>query len=305
MAKKAVKGTLTPRDALIAAGAKPPTLSDSGGDNRSEKKNWAQRYSNELALVFADGLRGPFDGGRITPFADGKGQEFSIGGAVDRKKTDVGVWDDAAGLVAGISIKTYTFRDTHQNKETKKRYLGRYSRNVKRNDMELRDEADTLHRRQPYAVLTALFFMNEDACYDGITGNSSFASAVLALRKRTGRATPDSRFDLFEDVYVGIVDSAGDVMFFDVHQAPRKNQPPPSHLLLSYAELIKSIEDAVSFRNTGVRPNEKFAEDDPDWEPPAGALPEGLENEAPLTIDDIIESAGDTDEDLQVFGQDG
>jgi hypothetical protein len=304
MPKKSATGSLRPCDALNAAGPKPPTLSDAGGDNRSDKKNWAQRYSNELALVFADALRGPFKGGRITPFADGKGQEFSIGGAVDRKKTDVGVWDDAAGLVAGISIKTYTFRDTHQDKNTKARYLGRYSRNIKRNDMELRDEADTLHRRQPYAVLTALFFMNEDACYDGITGNSSFASAVMALRKRTGRTTPDSRFDLFEDVYIGIIDSEGDVKFFDVRHAPRRNQPPPDDMLLTFDDLIQSIEEAVTFRNTGIRPNEKFTEDDPAWEPPEGALPVGLEKEAPLTIEDVIESAGESEEDLRLFAQD-
>lgn len=304
MARKGHRPTLTPRDAFSAAGEKPLTLGPDGHDNQKAKKNWAQRYSNELALVLADGLRAPFDGGRITPFPDGTGQEFSIGGSVDRKKTDVGVWDDAAGLVAGVSIKTYTFRDTHENKKTGERYLGRYSRNVKRNDMELRDEADTLHRRQPYAVLTALFFMNDDACYDGITGNSSFASAVLTLRKRTGRPSPDSRFDLFEDVYIGLINREGEARFFDVRKAPRRNQPPPDEDLISYAELLKKIEEAVIVRNTGVRPDEKFLDDDPGWTPPSDSLPVELVNEPVLTVEDVIESAGESEDDLRLFAED-
>ena len=195
--------------ALAQAGAKPETLTASGNDNRSAKKNWAQRFSNALAMTIADGLRPRYRDARVTPRPDGSGQEYSVGGKVDRKRTDVGVWDDAAGLVAGVSIKTYTFRDTHGATQTKPARVGRYIRNVKRNDMELRDEADTLHRRQPYAVLTALFFMNEDACWDGIAGQSSFAHAVFTLRKRAGRTSPDGRFYLFEYVFIGLFNEAG------------------------------------------------------------------------------------------------
>jgi len=203
--------------ALVAAGLpKPATLTEAGGDNRAAKKNWAQRFSNALAMTCADQLRPKYPNARVTPRPDGSGQEFSVGAKVDRKRTDVGVWDDAAGLVAGVSIKTYTFRDTQPATKTRPARVGRYVKNVKRNDMELPDEADTLHRRQPYAVLTALFFMNEDASWDGIAGQSSFAHAVFTLRKRTGRAGPDARFDLFEQVFIGLFDEAGHVRFFDV-----------------------------------------------------------------------------------------
>ncbi|MGY1631869.1 hypothetical protein ACI784_09215 [Geodermatophilus sp. SYSU D01186] len=272
-------------EALSRAGDKPETLTAEGRDNRKAKKNWAQRFSNALAMTVADALRPLFPKARVTPRPDGSGQEFTVGGKIDRKRTDVGVWDDAAGLVAGVSIKTYSFRDTHGATGTRDARIGRYSRNVKRNDMELRDEADTLHRRQPYAVLVALFFLPEDACWDGVTGQSSFAHVVFTLRKRAGRESPDGRYDLFEHVFVGLVTDAGDVRFFDVRKAPPENQPPSRDDTISLAELIALIDDAVVFRNTGVSRHERYAEPDPDWQPPAGSLPAGLEQEAPLTLD--------------------
>ena len=272
---------------------KPATLTDSGGDNRANKKNWAQRFSNALAMTIADQLRPKYPNARVTPRPDGAGQEFSVGGKVDRKRTDVGIWDDAAGLVAGVSIKTYTFRDTQPATKTRAARVTRYVKNVKRNDMELRDEADTLHRRQPYAVLTALFFMNEDACWDGIAGQSSFAHVVFTLRKRTGRAGPDARFDLFEQVFVGLFDEAGNVRFFDVQKPPRMNQPPPPSDTISMADVLDHLDDAVVFRNTGVSRNERYAEDDPNWMAPVDSLPTDLETEEPLTLDEVIESAGE------------
>jgi hypothetical protein len=283
-------------EALTKAGPKPTTLTAAGGDNRAEKKNWAQRFSNALAVTVADQLRPKYPGARVTPRPDGSGQEYSVGGKVDRKRTDVGVWDDAAGLVAGVSIKTYTFRDTHKATATKPARITRYVRNVKRNDMELRDEADTLHRRQPYAVLAALFFMNEDACWDGIAGQSSFAHVVFTLRKRTGRAGPEARFDLFEHVYVGLFDETGHVRFFDVRQSPRRNQPPDESETISLTHMLDVLDDAVVLRNTGVSRNERYAEEDPNWTPPAGSLPPDLETEAPLTLDEVIDSAGDNEE---------
>jgi hypothetical protein len=284
-------------DALRAAGLpKPATLTESGSDNRANKKNWAQRFSNALAMIVAEQLRPKYLNARVTPRTDGSGQEYSVGGKVDRKRTDVGIWDDAAGLVAGVSIKTYTFRDTHKATKTKPARIGRYVRNVKRNDMELRDEADTLHRRQPYAVLTALFFMNEDACWDGVAGQSSFAHAVFTLRKRTGRAGPDARFDLFEQVFIGLFDQAGHVRFFDVRQSPRRNQPPKDSDTIGLAEVLDRLDDAVVFRNTGVSRNERYAEDDPGWTVPAGSLPADLESEEPLTLDEVIDSAGEEDD---------
>jgi hypothetical protein len=283
--------------ALEKAGLpKPGALTESGAENRAAKKNWAQRFSNALAMTIADQLRPKYPRARVTPRADGGGQEFRVGAQVDRKRTDVGIWDDAAGLIAGVSIKTYTFRDTLPAAGTKPARVGRYVKNVKRNDMELRDEADTLHRRQPYAVLTALFFMNEDACWDGIAGQSSFAHAVFTLRKRAGRPGPDARVDLFEQVFVGLFKETGHVRFFDVLQPPRMNQPPPDSETISLAEVLDRLGDAVVYRNTGVSRHERFAEDDPGWTPPAGTLPADLETEESLTLEQVVESASEEDD---------
>lgn len=286
--------------ALEAAGEKPPIVADDGGDNRDAKKNWAQRFSNALAMTVADQLRPAYKKARVTPHPDGTGQEASVGGKVDRKRTDVGVWDDAAGLVAGVSIKTLSFRDTHKGKDGQPRRVGRYVRNIKRNDMELRDEADTLHRRQPFSVLTALVFMPIDASWDGGSGQSSFAHAVFTLRKRTGRADPEGRFDLFEAVYIGLYDADGSVRFFDVREAPPKNQPPSRDRTLSLQDVVRAIDADVIFRNTGVRRNERYADPDPAWSPPASADLADLSDEPPLSLDDVIENAGRPDNDDEV-----
>ncbi|MFC7360957.1 hypothetical protein [Nocardioides astragali] len=292
--------------ALQQAGERPPTLPRTGGGtNQSLKKNWAQKFSNALATTVANGLRVYYPKALITPEPDGSKQEYTVGGKVDRKKTDVAVIDDMAGLIAGVSIKTLTFRDTHQDPKTKERSIGRYQRNVKRNDMELRDEADTLHRRQPFAVLTALMFLPEDGCWDGVNGHSSFAHIVFTLRKRTGRDSPEGRFDLFENVYVGLIDFDGNVRFFDVRDAPPKNQPPNEKDTISFDQLMERIDQAVEMRNAGVSAAEKYATPDLRWAPPADSLPDGLENEKPLTLEYVIESAGETEDDLRLFGDQG
>jgi hypothetical protein len=273
-------------------GVRPTALPEEGREeeNRKDKKNYAQNLSAELALTVAACLRPHYKKARVTPKEDGTGLEFSIGAKIDSKKTDVGIWDDAAGLILGVSIKTYSFRDFHGATKTKALHLGRYQRNVKRNDMELRDEADVLHRRQPYAVLFGLFFMPRDACWDGVTGHSSFAHAVFTFRKRAGRNSADApRSDLFEKVYIGLFTDDGRVEFFDVERPPPKNQPPKD--TISLAELIEEMRRAVVLRNEGVAPEERYAEDDPGWEPPLESLPAGIETDEPLEFDDAIDDA--------------
>lgn len=283
-----MKGPLERAAAKSPGGERPPSF----GDNRSAKKNYAQNLSAELAQMIAGCLRPHYPKARVTPWADGTGHEFSVGAKLDSKKTDVGVWDDAAGLILGVSIKTYSFRDFHGAAGGKPARLGRYQRNVKRNDMELRDEADVLHRRQPYAVLFALFFMPRDACWDGVTGHSSFAHAVFTFRKRAGRASADAaRTDLFEKVYIGLFTDDGAVEFFDVEHAPPKNQPPAN--TVSLVELIEIMRSEVIVRNEGVAPEERYAPDDPTWTPPAGSLPEGLEGDQPLVFEEAITDVED------------
>ncbi len=250
-----------PLGPIFARVGGPPATSG----ERSDKKNFAERLSRELALLFATALRRRFPEARITPLPDGSQQEFRIGGALDAKKTDVAVWDDRAGLVLGISIKTITAKDASTQ---------RYTKNMVRNDMELRDEADKLHRRQPWAVLAAIIFLPEESAWDGrdAGSNSSFAHGVFTFRKRSGRDHAHAvRFDLFEHVYVGLFDSAGNVGFFDVMEAPPRNQMPLT--LLTFDELISNLEGSVATRHAhgGL---ETYAEDDLEWSPP----PSGAES---------------------------
>lgn len=226
---------------------------------REDKKNYAERLSRELALLVAEQLRVRFPAARVTPLPDGSGQEFRIGGNLDAKRTDVAVWDDRAGLVLGVSIKTITARDQRTR---------RYTKNVLRNDMELRDEADKLHRRQPWAVLAALVFLPEDSTWDGRgeSTQSSFAHAVFSFRKRAGRdAAHAVRFDTFEQVYIGLFDHDGRVGFFDVEEAPPRNQIPGR--LLTLRELLDRVETGVQQRHL-VGGDDRFADDQEDWTPP-------------------------------------
>lgn len=297
-AKRPDKSDTPMKEPLARAAAKSP-----GGqrpaalaDNRSDKKNYAQNLSAELALMVAACLKPHYPKARLTPREDGTGLEFSVGAKLDSKKTDVGVWDDAAGLILGVSIKTYSFRDYHGPKDGKPAHLGRYQRNVKRNDMELRDEADVLHRRQPFAVLFALFFLPLDACWDGVNGHSSFAHAVFTFRKRAGRRAADAaRSDLFEKVFIGLFTDDGHLKFFDVQDAPPRNQPPKN--TISLAELVNQMRGQVTVRNEGVTPEERYAPEDPSWTEPAGSLPEGLEVDDMLDFEDAISMEDDSQDD--------
>lgn len=277
---------------------RPAALPEKGREeeNRKDKKNYAQNLSAALALMVAACLRPHYPKARVTPTEDGKQLEFSIGAKIDRKKTDVGVWDDAAGLILGVSIKTYSFRDFHGATKDKPAHLGRYVRNVKRNDLELRDEADVLHRRQPYAVLFGLFFMPRDACWDGVTGDSSFAHSVFTFRKRAGRDSADAaRPDLFEKIYIGLFTDDGAVEFFDVERPPPRNQPPRD--TISLADLIEVMRRTVTVRNEGVASEERYAPDDPGWEPPPDTLPAGIEADEPLAFEDAIDDAAEFNDD--------
>lgn len=224
-------------------GAEPrPALSA----DRSLKKNYAERLSRGIASMFATALRPHYPG--ITPRATGEGQEAPVGADRGRKKLDVKVWDDMLGLLVAVSVKTLTFRDW----VAKDARAGRYTKNMVRNDHELRAEASVVHRRQPYSVLIGCLFLPIDACDDGGTGEgatSSFAHAVVTLRKRTGRRGADDQAELFERVYVGLFELAGDergtVRFFDVAEPPpRVGRPRRSDTidLRAVVDAIRTIE---------------------------------------------------------------
>lgn len=226
--------------------------------SREDKHAYASRLSRALAVRIASALRPHYP--NIIPTEADVGHESATGSATGRKRLDVKVWDDTLGLKLLVSIKTYSFRDW----SGRTRSAGRYTKNVQRNGMELKDEADVIHRRQPYAVMVALFFLPVDACDDGDDaavgdrGVSSFASIVRRLRVRQGRSLDADersfdRFDLAEKLYVGLYEYAdpgvrGWLRFFDVADNPPRNGRPTS--LRTLDELGAEIASLVDRRNT-------------------------------------------------------
>jgi hypothetical protein len=231
--------------------------------DREDKHAYAMALSRKLAVFMARALRPAFP--NVLPTEDDVGHESLTGSAEGKKRLDVKVWDETLGLLLLVSLKTYSFQDW--NSKTKK--AGRYTKNIQRNGKELKDEADVIHRRQPYSVIVAIMFVPDGACLDGnpestsdVQGPSSFASIVRRLRVRTGRAlNPDEkrfdRYDLTERLYIGLYpyDSPkrGALRFFDVMRDPPRNGIPPDASMLSLDELAAEIKRLVNERNsTGV-----------------------------------------------------
>jgi len=226
-----------------------------------DKKNYAERLSRGLAETIAEALRSKTTFRSITPTADGRGHEVQTRVDGGKKKLDVRLLNDELGLVFSASIKTYSFRDYSPTNEA----FGRYQKNVVRNDMELRAEADVIHRRQPYAVMVAFFFMHDGALLDGENKHSSFAHAVFTLRKRSGRTSAqDERYDRFEKVYIGLFNPDnpvdGHVDFFDVKNNPPRNGKPRQ--LLTLHEVVEEVDHLVKARNDLVYEYDDGAESD-------------------------------------------
>lgn len=105
-----------------------------------------------------------------------------------------------------------------------------------------------IHRRQPYSVLVGCLFLPVDACDDGIAGDratSSFAHAVVTLRKRTGRQGPADQAELFERVFIGLFElegaTRGAVRFLDVSKPPPRVGRPRRTGTLDLRAVIDQI----------------------------------------------------------------
>lgn len=252
------------RSALDAADPKPDPKA-----SRDVKKNYAQRLSNQLARVVADALRSEFPD--VTPTITGAGQEAAVPVDKGQKRLDVKVTDPVLGLILSVSIKTYSFQDYDAGKDR----LGRWTKNIVRNDHELRGEAMVLHQRQPYSVLIAVMFEPVETCDDGDpvmksdVGKSSFAHHVSTLAKRAGRGkrpvygttspawvdygAEDPRYDLFERVFIGLYETSGpdrgSVRFFDVEDRPPRNGRPPADTTRSFDDFVSEVISEVNRRN--------------------------------------------------------
>ena len=265
--------------ALDGADPRPaPTAS------REEKKNYAERLSNQLAQRIADALRPTFPS--VTPTAAGKGREARVGVDKGQKRLDVKVTDTTLGLLLSVSIKTYSFQD-YSPKSGK---LGRWTKNIVRNDHELRGEAMVVHQRQPYAVLVGVMFEPYATCDDGDpkktsdVHKSSFAHHVATLAKRTGRGkrpvyggstawvdlgAEDTRHDLFERMFIGLYEpdgpDRGAVRFFDVESAPPRNGRPSAAATISFEGFIEQVATEVQRRNS-IAPSWAEGEEDDEEE---------------------------------------
>src|SRR6185437_10709264 len=183
-------------DVLSAAGTRPLDTAPT-----TAKKNYSQRLSEGFALLMANKLRTADPIFRdILPSADGRGQESrSVSGANKKlKKTDVRYSTRDGGLELLASIKTLNFKNSKIDRKSRQLVVGRYTKNMVRNDHELRAEAMEHHERFPYAVLAAIFLIPADSCDDGVQEISSFAHAILTFRPRAGRVYPTDPRELFE-----------------------------------------------------------------------------------------------------------
>ena len=236
MARK--HATLSLKEAFRNAAPRPAASAP-----RSEKKNYAERLSRQLARVFADELRPYFSG--ILPDEHGKGQESRARTSKGFKKLDVNYSTLQLGLALGLSVKTINFPDP----KTK-----RFTKNYSRNENELRAEATDYHKRQPWAVLVAVIFLPLSSCDDATPkleqGASSFGSAVRFFRNIALRRSVDDDADRFEAVYIGLYDDDGSVRFFNVEHAPPKRRRPSESETYDLATLISQIRDVYDRRNS-------------------------------------------------------
>lgn len=183
--------------AIKATGPKPADT-----DTQANKKNWNQRLSDGLALAIAAELR---DRGMLGALPSGPGQiglsgaERRLAGGIGAKKVDVSWATEESGLIFAVSVKTIMFRDSKTRN---------YQKNLTNRRGDLLVESVTLHRRFPYAVLSAFLFLDAGAEHDGTARRkSTFANAFPRLRLFTKRPDPSGREEQFERFYVFLLDS--------------------------------------------------------------------------------------------------
>ncbi len=169
---------------------------------RREKKSYSESLSRIIALAFGAELRARGLEGAL-PIATGsgkKGAERRMAGGIGAKKVDVTWATEESGLLLALSIKTINFRDERS---------GNYQKNLVNRRGDALIEAVTLHRRFPYAVLGAFFFLDKGAEEDATAKRSStFLNSHARLRLFTGRLDPAGRDEQYELMYLSLVDAA-------------------------------------------------------------------------------------------------
>jgi hypothetical protein len=190
-------------DDLLAEALKQLPTKPSESAPATDKKRYSELISQKVALAIADELRQRgLNGAR--PAGEGElgdsGAERRMAGGLGAKKVDVTWATEESGLLFAISVKTINFRDS-KTKNFQKNLVNR------RGDMLM--EAMTLHRRFPYAVLGAFFFLDKGAESDHTrTRRSTFLNAHARLQLFTGRSDPAGREEQFEKFYVLLLEAS-------------------------------------------------------------------------------------------------
>ncbi len=218
--------------ALEEAGERPADLGGSG------KIPYSGRLSNTVARMFADVLYQRHKSlGRL---ATGE-TKTDVGGG-SKKRIDLAKRSELRGTELDVSIKTINFPDGKSR---------RYTKNMERAARELGDEAASIHRIMPFAVVVGVVLVRAEACDDAHpkrTGSqyvSSFSHGVFTFRKRGGRLTPADDPWLCERVFLGFYEWKGEhrgvVRFLDVtHPPPRKRRPSSDETLS-----LSAVADAI------------------------------------------------------------
>jgi hypothetical protein len=189
---------------------------------QSDKKRYSERVSEVMALAIAEELRQrglkearPGTSGEL----GGSGAERRIAGGLGAKKVDITWATEEAGLLLAISIKSINFKDSK---------TGNYQKNLvnRRGDMLM--EAVTLHRRFPYAVLAAFFFLDKGAEADGtVRRKSTFENAHARLKLFTGRNDPAGRDEQFERFYLLLLDADPSAVNIRAYEVGKPNMEVP------------------------------------------------------------------------------
>lgn len=182
--------------AIRSCGSKPSDTAP-----RDTKKNYNEKLSAAVALAVSSELRARgMDGARPTGPGEvgGSGAERRLAGGIGAKKVDVTWATEESGLILAVSVKTILFKDNSTRN---------YQKNLTNRRADLLNEAVTLHRRFPYAVLAAFLIFDVGAEHDGTDRRkSTFLNSGPRLRLFTGRQDPAGRDEQYEKFYVLLAD---------------------------------------------------------------------------------------------------
>lgn len=225
-------------DDLLEAALKslPPKPADTA--KQEVKKRYSELVSEKAALALAAELRHrglrqarPAPPGEL----DSSGAERRMAGGLGAKKVDVTWATEESGLLFAISVKSINFKD----KKT-----GNFQKNLtnRRGDMAM--EAVTLHRRFPYAVLGAFFFLDQAAANDGSARRkSTFENAHARLGLFSGRKNHSDPDEQFEGFYILLLDASPDAVTVRAYRVGEPKSP------VSFSDILDDLLQRVALRN--------------------------------------------------------